>query len=268
MAEMTRTTVHHRRQWRYTAAVVGDGPWTYEASALARQTIHTGQQRSTENYQAAAQRHDYTTAEQCQMQNQCYSDALGEIAARDMAAMRRVLWENQERERRNHYEWVRYRHASDILSAARRGDLNPNWRRELPAPTPDMPELLRAAHTAAITDLAKLPPQPWEPHEAGDWRTALDAWHHDSLTVLDRYYRNQLAHAATPFARYGPAEAPELDEREAQRRASVTTLATNLERAERARIDDAYRAGIAAGENPADDAPQPLPGYWLPHAPA
>lgn len=268
MGEMTRP--RHRKQWRFTASVVGDGPWTHEASTQARQMIYAAQQENTENFKAAALRKDFAATERIQAMIEAYNEALHEVGERDLATMRRLGWESQDKQHRHLQRWARYRHRSDILRDARTGDLPPNWRTERTAIPDDVAPGLREVYATVVNELADLPPQPWEPYAAGgDWRAALDAWHHDSLAVLDTYHQGQMSDAQTPHPRFAPADSAELNEREAQRQVVATDLATNLERAARAVIEHSYRAGLAAGENPdADDAEHPLPRYWLHQAPA
>lgn len=255
---MTRLQARHRKQWRFT----GDGPWTYEASAKARQALYDAQQQNAENFKAAAEQRDIAAVERCQALYEGYGEALAEVGERDVAASRRVLWENQERQRLNSRRWARYDQASGVLRAARSGDLKPDWRTDLASGRPDIAASMRDVYAAVATEFADLPPQPWEPWAAsGDWRAALDAWHHDSLAVLDTYYQGEMADAQTPYARFGPDSA-ELEQREAQRQIMATKMATNLERSARARIEHAYQSGLAAGENPADSA-NPLPSYWM-----
>lgn len=107
----------------------------------------------------------------------------------------------------------RCRHLSDLLSKARFGGLDPDWRSNLQSFSAQYaaPGLHTDAESTAIAELQMLPFMPWEPNQA-PWRRSLDSWYavaHKTL-ALDYTNHSQIllnsmrdADMVGPFARTG-----------------------------------------------------------------
>lgn len=91
------------------------------------------------------------------------------------------------------YSYVasRCRHLSDLLSQARFGRLDPDWRSNLRSFSAQYaaPGLHTDAESTAIAELQMLPPMPWEPNQ-GTWRQSLDSWYGVARKTLTLDYVN------------------------------------------------------------------------------
>lgn len=102
-----------------------------------------------------------------------------------------------EKVSRGIYVTMRHMMIGGILSRARLGTLDPNWRTHLltyfPAARSDA---TKAGATLVQLEATELPVQPWEPYAArGDWREALDAWYSATLALETEC---EAAHAERP----------------------------------------------------------------------
>lgn len=193
MGQQTR----RHRPWRYTGA----GPWTYEVSERVQQSLLDAKQQNAHDLQRVIERGDPDAITQCRSVQEAITEALEEVAARNRAASKRMLWEHDQRHRRSAYVTAHYRFCSVVLRDARAGTLAPDWRNRLGAEhaNADLPDVLRDTYTSVIDELTTLPPQPWEPYVAGgDWRAALDTWYRDNLDLQDLYYRERTAPRPVP----------------------------------------------------------------------
>lgn len=71
-----------------------------------------------------------------------------------------------------------------ILHKARQGELQRNWRTNLPASALSPSFTGLDGIELVIGEITEMPAQPWEPYAtAGDWRRALDAWYAAALDL-------------------------------------------------------------------------------------
>lgn len=135
-----------------------------------------------------------------------------------------------------------------VLTSARLGNLGENWRDTLTTDvlytheeTGKRPPAAQActahcdAEELALREVVTSPPSDWEPYvAAGDWRRALDAWHHAYIDVLDEHATTQEQWWQRLRAVGNPTLPP--------------TLADPfLSQMQRDQIGAQYRAGLAAG---------------------
>lgn len=238
-----------RRRWQYTPA----GPWDYATAERTRDSLITAKRRNAQILQTAVDRGDTAAITQCRSLDQGITAALAEVSQRNHAAITRMTWEHDHRSRESAYITAYYRAGSILLREARAGILASDWRNRMRAQhaaDTDLPDVLRATQAAVLDDLTALPPQPWEPYAAGgDWRAALDAWYHDSLTLHDLYYDD----LTRPLrAGFWPTPRPEHLAQRDQDDAQDNELAALSRARECARIEALYRGGLAAGGHDED----------------
>lgn len=272
--------------------------WTWQASEKMHTWVNDNLTEAHDTKRQADQHGNATAAQNCTLRIEIYEQIATEVTQRDRAASKRMMWAFRQHAHQHSYVTTYYRVASTLLRNARLGTLTPDWRDQIRAESEsaDIPDVLRATHTAVVDDLTALPPQPWEPYIAGgDWRAALDAWYHDSIAVQDLHYRTRTTPRPTEFRPpNNPAHIAHQDQSDAgdHERARLDKAREN------ARTEAFYRGGLAAGGEDSDwitwcrqcaktwdsrdtyippvvrnpeswrTSVESLPEYWLHHAPA
>jgi hypothetical protein len=95
-----------------------------------------------------------------------------------------------------------------VLSSARHGALDIDWRTHLIAhadqPIPDLDDRHQQMVTRAITEIANIPNQAWEPDMKVGWREALEAWFAATKQAIDEALdiQRRIHQAANQSARY------------------------------------------------------------------
>jgi hypothetical protein len=115
-------------------------------------------------------------------------------------ALRAYLWQCEQAAASSRYVHARLRQLTDVLWRCRLGELSPDWRDRLGA------GMAAAEDVLVRHELATMPTRAWEPFVAsGDWRTALDEWYSDWVTLDDyrvkheRRPQDPIAGMVTPF---------------------------------------------------------------------
>lgn len=159
------------------------------------------------------------------------------------------------------YSYVnsRCRHLSELLSQARFGGLDADWRSNLRSVSAQFNAtgLHVDAESTAIAELQMLPTMPWEPNQ-GTWRQSLDSWYavaHKTATL--NYVNSAQIHLSSmrdgdmvgPFAFTGTLAEKILDtvspydnQSDENRRTREWTYI-----GERTSLTGSYLAGLAAG---------------------
>lgn len=253
-------------RWPHTGGAFPE--WTWQASDKLHTWIRDSLLEARKGKRWADRNDSAEASRNYGFQIEIYEQYAAELDQRDAEARDQYARAYQEWSARKRYTGSRNGLWADVLRWARSGELPADWRIHLPG---------YCARIAAITgeqlrddidglvlhEFATLPPQQWEPYVAGgDWRTALDAWYRDSLTLHDRTHQQTeelTASEPQPFRRpdapmpdaYDPRIVyDDMDDFRAQRllrAADLTAIkAINHDRG-RDRLEAWYRAGLTAG---------------------
>lgn len=161
-----------------------------------------------------------------------------------------------QRSRTNSHSAARYLLLSGVLRKAREGELQRDWRADLPASafSPSStglgPEW--AGIELVVDELTGMPIQPWEPYAtAGDWRRSLDAWYAAALSLAaereTERWRWQATEPDLPGTDGQPVPSA-LDDVERDRRANDRWW--DEQQAARDTLTAFYLAGLAGGGEP------------------
>jgi hypothetical protein len=257
MNNQQHTPWHHTRHWPQ---------WTWQVSDSLRQWV-TDTLREAHDTKHSCERGGNTEgAQNCAIRIRICEQIRIELRQRDAAAHDQHAREHREWEARERYTSKRNSLWAQVLWWARSGELPPGWRDHLPGYCARIAaivgeELRDDIDGLILHEFATLPPQPWEP--GGDWRTALDAWYRDMLTVHNRRrQQDQEMHASKPQPFQLPSR-PITNEKEndpwlefqlkrALHLADIDAIqAINHER-RRDQIEAWYRAGLSAGGDDED----------------
>lgn len=238
--------------------------WTWQTSDRMHTRMRDRLHQMRKNKRWAEQHDNAAAARGYDHIIHIYEQIAAELHQRDAAARDQYARDHEQWDDRNTYTRARNSVWADVLRWARSGELPADWRIHLPG---------YHARCIAITDrqpredidglvlheFATLPTQPWEPHAAADWRTALDAWYHDSLALHHRSYHQRtelrdskprpfnLPVPLPPDTHAGGLDYTDLDAQQALRQADSRAVdEVNYDRG-RDRLEAWYRAGLTAG---------------------
>lgn len=161
------------------------------------------------------------------------------------AHLRRIAefdWQCTQYVASTHASYARLNLLRKTLSAARAGDLAPDWREHLDMGYPQTAQIYSDGDALAMHEIATMSPQLWEPYVAqGDWRAALNAWHTASLELEESLEalrtRPGPGHTAAGSPFTPPASGPAAQ--------NVRVLLADMRTA-------SYQAGLAAGGDDVD----------------
>lgn len=93
------------------------------------------------------------------------------------------------------FNGTRYNQLRMVLQRARDGTLAPDWRDHLVAyydGAGPQTQVQSDAEATALTELRHMPPAPWEPGEAPNWKVALDSWYATARNLHGEYFVNHM----------------------------------------------------------------------------
>ncbi len=170
-----------------------------------------------------------------------------------------------------HFRTLTLHYLRTHLSQARAGELAPQWRDDLAPRNSGTTAATRFtdAETLAIAELHETPFAPWEPHQAHDWKQALDSWYITSRAALNEERRIAETHWHEDALLLDSSLAYEADERTDELTYRILnadnvdrhldlrrTAAHSLYVTTRDTLGASYRAGLAAGG-------LATPGRWV-----
>lgn len=119
--------------------------WTWQASDKLRTWIRDSLLEARKVKRWADQHGDTTASQNCAIRIEIYEQIRAEVAQRDRAASKRMLWAFEQRAQQSNYVSTYYRFASMLLRHARLGTLTPDWRDQIRAEheSADIPDVLR-----------------------------------------------------------------------------------------------------------------------------
>lgn len=155
-----------------------------------------------------------------------------------------------------HYRSVRANLLLSVLTRARAGTLNANWRETLALRPAEHPSaaMFSDGDQLAVREIAATPPAAWEPHSGAGWRRALETWFdatNDVYTALEQVWldteRANRKHVADQNAAVRRLRSHLGWTKHEPRNASPSSISEFPHTAPRLHIEAWYRAGLAGG---------------------
>ncbi|SHS19261.1 Uncharacterised protein [Mycobacteroides abscessus subsp. abscessus] len=101
------------------------------------------------------------------------------------------------------FSGAKYTRLRAVLQQARDGVLAADWRDHLVAQydgTDPRLQVQADAESTAIAALQNMPPAPWEPGEAPNWKVALDSWYVTARNLHGEYFLSNMAQMGKQLA--------------------------------------------------------------------